>query len=45
MGGGGEGVGPVRGGHGRLNKERADDVVGGAEDALSLSILLRSVRT
>jgi hypothetical protein len=45
MGSGGEGVGPVRGGHRRLKKECADDVVGGAEDALSLSILLRGVGT
>ena len=45
MGSSGEGVGPIGGGHGHLEEESANNVVGGAQDALSLSILRRSVGT
>jgi hypothetical protein len=39
----GEGVSPIRGGHGRLKEESANDVVGGAENTFSLAVLLRGV--
>ena len=39
----GEGVSPIRGRHRRLEEESANDIVGGAENAFSLAILLQGV--
>jgi hypothetical protein len=43
MGGGGEGINPIGRGHGCLEQESANDVVGGADNALGFAILLRGV--
>jgi hypothetical protein len=37
---GGESISPVGGGHGGLEKERARDIVGRADHALSFTVLL-----
>ena len=45
IGSSGEGVSPVGGRHGRLKEKCANDIIGGAESALSFAILLRGVGT
>jgi len=45
IGGGGECLGPVWGGHGGMNQQGASDIIKGAEDTLSFPILRRGVGT
>ena len=45
IGGGGECLGPVWGGHGGMNQQGASDIIKGAEDTLSFPILRRSIGT
>ena len=45
IGGGGECLGPVWGGHGGMNQQGASDIIKGAEDTLGFPILRRGVGT
>jgi hypothetical protein len=45
IGGSSEGLGPVTGRHVSVNEEGAADTIQRTENALGLSVLLRSVRT
>ena len=45
VGGSSKCIGPVGGGHGRLEEQGAGDIVGGAKHAFGFAILLRGVGT